>query len=135
MKLKLGHITVGADNAHTVADFYRNVIGLEPAATLGARSVDPNSYKWLKLGETELHVVERDKSVQERLGLPIDPMAPHIAIELDSVEEIHAMADRLTQAGVKWMDWSPHGIPGRHQMFMVDPGGNLIEFLLGSKDS
>jgi catechol 2,3-dioxygenase-like lactoylglutathione lyase family enzyme len=135
MKLSLGHITVGADNARTVADFYRNVIGLEPVATPGATSVDPNSYKWLKLGNTELHIVERDKSLHQRLGVSIDPMAPHLAIELDSVEDIHAMADRLTKAGVDWMDWSPHGIPGRHQMFMIDPGGNLIEFLLGSKDA
>lgn len=135
MKLKLGHITVGADNARAVADFYRNVIGLEPVVTPNAQNVDPNAYKWLKFGGTELHIVERDPSLHKRLGVSIDPMAPHLAIELESVEEIQAMADRLTKAGVQWMDWSPHGIPGRHQMFMVDPGGNLIEFLLGPKSA
>lgn len=133
MNPRLGHVTVGGKNARAVADFYRTVIGLEPAVTLGAQNVDPNSYKWLKLGDTELHIVELDTSMHERLGLAINPMNPHVAIELDSAEEIREMADRLTKAGIKWIDFSPHGIPGRHQMFMVDPGGNLVEFLLGSK--
>lgn len=129
----VNHVTIGATDARSLSEFYREVIGLEMVVAPTAGSVDSNSYKWLKLGNTELHIVERDPQVQARLGLDIDPMAPHIAIELDSVEEIKVMADKLTKAGVRWMDWSPHGILGKHQMFMADPGGNLIEFILSTK--
>jgi catechol 2,3-dioxygenase-like lactoylglutathione lyase family enzyme len=130
MKLNVNHITIGSDNARELASFYLNVVGLQPTITPGAKNVDPNSYKWLKLGDKELHIVERDKSIAERLGVNIDPMNPHLAIDVETVEELHDLRDRLVKSGVKWMDWSPHGIPGKHQIFIVDPGGNLIEFLL-----
>lgn len=131
MKLKLNHVAVMADNSHELAAFYREVVGLDPMVTPGAKSVDPNSYKWLKVGEQELHVVQRDDALAPRLALEIDPLKAHFAFEVDSVEGIREITERLTEAGVKWMDWSPHGIPGKHQVFMVDPGGNLVEFQLG----
>ncbi len=133
MALRLNHVAVMADSAHDLVAFYREVIGLEPMVAPGAQSMDPNSFKWLRLGGHELHVVQRDDSLAPRLKLSIDPLKAHYAIEVDSVEEIEAVKKRLTDANVRWIDWSPHGIPGKHQVFMVDPGGNLVEFQLAGK--
>lgn len=132
MKLKINHVAVASDDALGLAKFYREVIGLDPMYTPGAQTahIDPNSYKWLKIGDQELHVVQKDDKLQAKLALNIDPLAAHFAFEVESVEEIKAIGERLTAAGVTWMDWSKHGIPGKEQIFMVDPGGNLVEFQL-----
>jgi catechol 2,3-dioxygenase-like lactoylglutathione lyase family enzyme len=131
MKFKLNHIAVMADDSKEVAKFYRDVLGFEPIHTPGAKSIDVDTYKWLKLDGGEVHIVQRDDALAPRLNLEIDPLKAHFAIECESVEQIREITERLTKAGVKWMDWSPHGIPGKHQVFMIDPGGNLVEFQLG----
>ncbi|MBX9451540.1 MAG: VOC family protein [Mesorhizobium sp.] len=135
MKLKLNHVAVAGDDALALAKFYREVIGLEPMHTPAAQTehIDPDSYKWLRIGDSELHVVQKDDTMAPRLALNIDPLAAHFAFEAESKEHIREISERLTAAGVKWMDWSKHGIPGKEQIFMVDPGGNLVEFQLGSK--
>ena len=132
MKLKVNHVAVAGDDARGLATFYREVIGLEPMHTPAAQTelIDPDSYKWLRIGDVELHVVQKDDTLAPRLALNIDPLAAHFAFEVASVEEIREITARLTKAGVKWMDWSKHGIPGKEQVFMVDPGGNLVEFQL-----
>lgn len=131
MNLKLNHIAVMADNSSEVSKFYRDVLDFEPIYTPGAASVDLDTYKWLKMDGGELHIVGRDPNLAKDLGVSIDPMHAHFAIECESAEQIRKITERLTAAGVKWMDWSPHGIPGKHQVFMIDPGGNLVEFQLG----
>jgi catechol 2,3-dioxygenase-like lactoylglutathione lyase family enzyme len=128
MKVSMNHVAVMADDARALAEFYRDVIGLEPVVAPAAQNVDPNSYKWLKLGDHELHVVERDTELAKRLGVSIDPINAHFAFTVESVERREELIQRLTEAGVKWMDWSPHGIPGKYQLFFLDPGNNLIEF-------
>lgn len=131
MNLKLNHIAVMADDSKVVAKFYREVLGFEPIYTPGAHSIDVDTYKWLKLDGGEVHIVQRDDTLAARLGVKIDPLKAHFAIECKSPEQIREITERLTAAGVEWMDWSPHGIPGKHQVFMIDPGGNLVEFQLG----
>lgn len=134
MKLRLNHVAIIADDAKELATFYREVIGLEPVVTGNAQSVDPNSYKWLKLGDNELHMIQRNDELAKRLGVEINPLRNHFAIDVDSVEGITKITEKLTEAGIQWMDWSPHGIPGRHQVFMVDPAGNIVEFQLAEAD-
>ena len=133
LNMKLNHVAIIADDAKALASFYREVIGLEPAVTLGAQSVNPDSYKWLKLGDLELHMIQKNDELARELGVDINPLRNHFAIEVESIEGLKEIAERLTKAGIQWMDWSPHGVPGLHQMFMIDPGGNLVEFHLGGK--
>jgi catechol 2,3-dioxygenase-like lactoylglutathione lyase family enzyme len=135
MAMRLNHVTLGTDNARALSDFYRNVVGLEPTLTLAAQSVNPDAYKWFKIGDKELHIVERDESIAERLSVPFSPLKTHIAIEVDSLEEIEQLTERLTKAGVQWMDWSMHGIAGKGQTFMIDLGGNVVEFQVASQNA
>jgi catechol 2,3-dioxygenase-like lactoylglutathione lyase family enzyme len=128
MKISMNHVAVMADDARQLAAFYRDVVGLEPVVAPAAQHVNPDSYKWLKLGDHELHIVQRDDQLATRLGVNIDPIKAHFAFSVESMESREELIDRLTKAGVKWMDWSPHGIPGKYQLFFLDPGGNLIEF-------
>lgn len=128
MKVSMNHVAVMADDARALADFYKNVIGLEPVVAPEAQNVNPDSYKWLKLGEHELHVVERDEHLAKNLGVNIDPIKAHFAFTVESTETREELIKRLQGAGIEWMDWSPHGIPGKYQLFFRDPGGNLIEF-------
>jgi catechol 2,3-dioxygenase-like lactoylglutathione lyase family enzyme len=131
MKLRINHVAIMADDAKDLSKFYREVLGLEPTHTPSATEINLDTYKWLRAGDSEIHIVGRDDTVAKRLGLEIDPMKSHFAFECESPEQIREITDRLTKAGVKWIDWSPYGIPGKHQVFMIDPGGNLVEFQLG----
>ena len=56
---------------------------------------------------------------------------PHAGLAL-TVEQFHALADRLKNAGVKFII-EPHlrfqGMPGeQYTMFFKDPSGNNLEF-------
>jgi glyoxylase I family protein len=128
LKISMNHVAVMADDARALAEFYRDVVGLEPVAAPAAQSVNPDSYTRLKLGDHELHVVERDPELARRLGVGIDPIKAHFAFAVESVERRAELIKCLTDAGVKWLDWAPHGVPGKHQIFFLDPGNNLIEF-------
>jgi glyoxylase I family protein len=127
VKVRMDHVAIVADNARELATFYREVVGLEPLVAPAAQSIDGDDYRWLKMGNQELHIMQRDDALDERLGVSINPIRLHFGFSIESTETRQELIEKLTGLGMKWMDWSPHGIPGKHQLFFVDPGGNLIE--------
>ncbi|HEY1689442.1 MAG TPA: VOC family protein [Solirubrobacteraceae bacterium] len=120
------HVGVVAADVARLERFYTDVIGLEPIATPAAQSAEMMGFSWLRLGEHELHVIERSPDFAQRMGVSINPsLQPHFAVRIDDIE---ALKRRLTAAGVEWIDWSRIGISGLNQIFVRDPEGNVVEF-------
>ena len=84
MKLKIQHVAVMADDAKELSEFYREVLELEPIHTPAATEIDVDTYRWLKAGDSEIDIVQRDDTVAPRLALSIDPMKAHYAFECES---------------------------------------------------
>lgn len=133
MKVTMNHVAVMADDTRALADFYRDVIGLPPVVPPAAQDAKPEANKWLQLGDHELHVVQRDPDLAARLGSGVDPINAHFAFSVESAELRKELVQRLTEAGVKWVDWSPLGVPDKSRAFFLDPGNNLIEILVAGQ--
>lgn len=120
------HVGVVSSDIERLARFYTEVIGLEPLATPVPQSAQMMGFTWLRLGEHQLHVVERSPGFERRVGVSINPsLQPHFAVRVDDIE---ALKRRLDAAGVEWVDWSRIGISGLNQLFIRDPDGNVVEF-------
>jgi catechol 2,3-dioxygenase-like lactoylglutathione lyase family enzyme len=127
MKVTMNHVAVIADDARALADFYSNVIGLPPAMDPAIQQGDAKTPHRLKLGDHELHVVPNDEDLAKQLGGSIDKARPHFAYTVETVEQRDELIQRLSDADVKWVDWSPSGVPDKNQVFFLDPGNNLIK--------
>lgn len=111
----LNHVSISAPNLEASARFYEDVFGMERIAT-------PNfgfPVQWLRVGALQLHLFERpgDAPTYHHLGLTVDdfPAVYRKAKELG----IH---DRTT------FGHHLYELPGGEaQMYLRDPGGNLIE--------
>lgn len=77
---------------------------------------------WFRNGDAEIH-----------LGVEADPRPPqkaHPALQVDTVEELETLADRLNRAGFT-VDWSQRHNAERFERFHVcDPFGNRLEVLV-----
>lgn len=127
MKVTMNHVAVIADDARALADFYSNVIGLPVAMDSAAQQGGANISHRLKLGDHELHIVPNDEELARQLGGSIDQARPHFAYTVENAEQRDELIQRLSDADVKWVDWSPNGVPDKNQVFFLDPGNNLIK--------
>jgi catechol 2,3-dioxygenase-like lactoylglutathione lyase family enzyme len=125
-KFDIQHVGVISDDVPRLSRFYEEVIGLEPKQTPPAQSRLMMDFRWLRLGEHELHVVERSPGFERRAGVSINPsLQPHFAVRVDDME---ALKRRLEASGTEWVDWGRIGIAGLNQIFVRDPDGNVVEF-------
>ena len=113
---RINHVSVSARDLAESVRFYREVLGMEPVAT-------PDfgfPVQWLRLGEVQLHVFEH--------GQTNPPVSHHFAIEVDDFPAVlryvrdHAIEDRTTFG--HWLYRLPDGAA---QLYLRDPGGNLVE--------
>jgi catechol 2,3-dioxygenase-like lactoylglutathione lyase family enzyme len=125
-RFKFQHVGVVTSDVERLTRFYAEVVGLDPIPAPAAQSRQMMAFRWLKLGEHELHVVERAPGIERELGVSINPsLQPHFAVSVDDIEGLKA---RLDANRVEWIDWSRIGIKGLNQLFMRDPDGNVVEF-------
>jgi len=125
-RVTLQHVGIVTSDVDRLTRFYRDVIGLELFAASEAQSEHMVPFRWLRLGDHELHVVQRDPRLAERLNVSINPsVQPHFAVRVDDIE---ALKRRLDANGVEWIDWGHIGIRGLNQIFMRDADGNVVEF-------
>jgi catechol 2,3-dioxygenase-like lactoylglutathione lyase family enzyme len=109
------HVNIAVDDLAAATAFYRDVIGLEPAATpdLGF----PAQFFTIATGQ-ELHVNELDD---------VHPRRAHYCLRLD---DFAAVVDRADAAGAIDVDaWGRVNRIGTGviQLFVRDPAGNLVE--------
>jgi YD repeat-containing protein len=113
--LRINHVSVLANDLEESARFYEELFGMERVAT--ARFREP--VLWLKLGDQQLHLFERDVDA---------PVYAHLAIDVDDFETVYLKAKErglLDEAAFgKAIREHPTGWV---QMYIRDPAGNLIE--------
>jgi lactoylglutathione lyase len=113
---RINHVSVSARDLAASVRFYAEVLGMEPVAT-------PDfgfPVQWMRLGDVQLHLFEhlqRDA-----------PVSHHFAIEVDDFAAVlryvraHGIEDRTTFG--HWLYRLPDGAA---QLYLRDPGGNLVE--------
>jgi catechol 2,3-dioxygenase-like lactoylglutathione lyase family enzyme len=115
MSLRINHVSVNARNLERSVQFYVELLGAELIAT-------PNfglPVQWLALGNTQLHLFERD----------ITPTSHHhLGITVEDVEPVYRVAEQWgafddTAFGNRLVE-----LPGDVvQLYVRDPAGNLVE--------
>lgn len=111
----LNHVSISARDVEESARFYEELFGLErlPTPTFSIPVV------WLRLGDRQLHLF------QQREG--VTPEFHHFGVEVDDFEAFYL---RLAELGIRDPAWfsSIYELPsGEVQMYLRDPGGNLVE--------
>jgi glyoxylase I family protein len=130
MKIKLHHVNVCSKDVPGLADFYREVLDLQPEPSLAkGRILDKDGYPgdvaFLSDGVTQFHLAEKDFGISFRTGQAVNPVERgHIAFRTDDIE---AFKQRLTAKGIPFSDYGAWAMKGWAQIFFYDPEGNVIE--------
>jgi glyoxylase I family protein len=131
MKIKLHHVNVCSKDVPELAEFYRDVLDLQPEPSLEAgRILDkedgyPGKVAFLSDGTTQFHLAEKDFGIGFRTGQAINPVEHgHIAFRTDDIE---AFKQRLRDKGIPFSDYGAWAMKGWAQIFFHDPEGNVIE--------
>lgn len=111
----LNHLSVGATDLDASLAFYEGVLGMEriPTYNFGFRT------QYLRLGDLQLHVFELQDAV---------PRFQHFAIDVDDFHEVYEKAKTLGALDGETFRNAVNELPdGSVQMYLRDPGGNLLE--------
>ena len=113
---RINHVSVSASDIAESVRFYTQVLGLEPVAT-------PDfgfPVQWLQLGQVQLHVFEHTQREA--------PISHHVALEVDDFEAVlRVVRERGIEDRKTFGHWLYRLPDGAAQMYLRDPGGNLIE--------
>lgn len=115
MKASLNHVSVSATDLEASARFYEEVFGLERIAA-------PNfgfPTCWLRAGDLQLHLFQRGVDA---------PAHHHFALTVDDFEAVYRKAAELGAFDEATVGMSIRELPDHSvQMYLRDPGGNLVE--------
>ena len=112
---RVNHVSVNAKDLEASVRFYTELFGAELLAT-------PNfgmPVQWLGLGDTQLHLFERDQ----------EPLSNHhFAVEVDELEPVYRKAEQLDAFDSRGFGHHLFELPGDcAQLYLRDPAGNLVE--------
>ncbi len=124
MVKSINHVAVIVTDVERSRNFYQNVLGMKKIPRPQTRVPG----EWLGIGDNQLHLVGEPAPEGK-----IDPRRPHMALDVEDIEEAKAV---LTRMGVPFVD--PTGqdvIPMNEdtlrlvgkQIWLEDPDGNMIE--------
>ena len=111
----LNHVSITAPDLEASIRFYTQVFGMEqlPAPKFGGQAV-----AWLRLGDQQLHLMQREGSAQFH----------HFGIDVDDFEAAYQRARELEIRDATTFMSSIVELPGGEaQMYLRDPAGNLVE--------
>jgi lactoylglutathione lyase len=112
---RINHVSVSATDLTASVRFYTELFGMRmvPNPDFGF------PVAWLAFGEVQIHLFEREVDA---------PRSHHVAIEVDDMErvirEVKARGIADTDTFGHWLYRLPDGAA---QLYLRDPGGNLIE--------
>jgi catechol 2,3-dioxygenase-like lactoylglutathione lyase family enzyme len=113
--IRLNHVSISAIDVEESARFYEQLFGMERIATY--KFAFPSQY--LRVGDQQLHLFQRDTQA---------PTYHHIALDVDDFVEAYERTKELGLHDPKTFFWHIYELPdGSVQMYIRDPGGNLIE--------
>jgi catechol 2,3-dioxygenase-like lactoylglutathione lyase family enzyme len=113
--LGFNHLSIGATNLEEAVRFYETVIGLEriPTYNFGFKTV------YLRCGDLQLHVFELTDHV---------PFYQHFALDVDDFHAVYDAAKAMGALDATAFRNAVNELPdGCVQMYLRDPGGNLVE--------
>jgi YD repeat-containing protein len=113
--IRFNHVSICAPDLEESVRFYERVFGMERIPTYSFRF----PVQYLRLGEQQLHLFERDAD---------PPLYHHFGIDVDDFEEAYEKARELGIQEEKAFFSHAYELPdGTVQMYIRDPAGNLIE--------
>lgn len=122
---RLNHVAVNVTDVDKSREFYEKVIGLKklPRPKINIPG------EWYGVGDNAIHLIGGERRPRE-----IDPTGPHIAIQVEDIEEtkrtLNEMGITFLDAAVMMakMNLSPEQMKmvGK-QVWVKDPDGNTIE--------
>jgi catechol 2,3-dioxygenase-like lactoylglutathione lyase family enzyme len=113
--LGFNHLSVGSRSMEESVRFYEQVFGMEriPTYNFGFKT------QYLRCGDLQLHVFELEDHV---------PVYQHFAIDVDDFHAVYDAAKKLGALDMKTFRNAVNELPdGSVQMYLRDPGGNLVE--------
>jgi catechol 2,3-dioxygenase-like lactoylglutathione lyase family enzyme len=122
MGSRINHVSVNAVDLEESTTFYVDLLGAQPIAT-------PNfglPVQWLALGDTQLHLFERD----------LQPTSHHhFGVTVDDLERVYRAAERRGAFDRDAFRNHLVELPGDViQLYLRDPAGNLVEIDHHGKD-
>ena len=132
MKLEFHHINFVSENVNLMHDFYTTVLGLDdiPQENFPRTEETENGgysgkIRFATDGGMQLHLAERDFDVAFKNRQVINPVERgHVAFRTD---DIAAFLEILNQNGIPYSDYGTTFAKTWHQVFFMDPEGNVIE--------
>jgi catechol 2,3-dioxygenase-like lactoylglutathione lyase family enzyme len=141
MQLRLHHVNVCSDDMDELHRFYSEALGLTSLPPLPmieqARDEFPTASQdqeeWAQnvgffdagADELQIHASRRQAYLGARMGHAVNPLITgHFAFRTDDLD---AVRERLTHAGIPFSDYGEWSVKGWDQIFLTDPGGNVIE--------
>lgn len=132
MRLEFHHINFVSENVDRMHDFYTQVLGLAdvpqenfPRTEASAQGGYSGKIRFATEGAMQMHLAERDLGVAFRNGQVINPVERgHIAFRTD---DLGAFLKLLDAKGIPYSDYGTAFARDWHQVFFLDPEGNVIE--------
>ncbi len=132
MKLEFHHINFVAEDVGRMHDFYTQVLGLDdipqenfPRTQASEDKGFAGKIRFATEGSMQMHLAERSFEVAFRNGQVINPVERgHIAFRTDDLSAFLAILD---ERGIPYSDYGTAFAKEWHQVFFMDPEGNVIE--------
>lgn len=133
MAWSIHHVNLQARDVRRTVAFYTDILGMTERdwvfpETRGYLPGDPDKLALLadgREGHTGLHLIAPDPEFASKNNLIHNPsVGGHVAIHVD---DLQAVIDRLTAAGVPFSVTGEFAIPGLRHVYVEDPEGNLLE--------
>ena len=132
MKLEFHHINFVSEDVDRLHAFYTDVLGLDdiPAERFPRTEADgtkgfAGKIRFATEGSMQMHLAAKDLKVAFHNGQVINPVERgHIAFRTD---DLPAFLRKLDAAGIPFSDYGTTFAKEWHQVFFLDPEGNVIE--------
>ncbi len=132
MKLEFHHINFVSEDVDRLHEFYTDVLGLDdvpqenfPRTEATKDSGFDGKIRFATDGDMQMHLAERAFDVAFRNGQVINPVERgHIAFRTD---DLPAFLRKLEDKGIPYSDYGTTFAKEWHQVFFMDPEGNVIE--------
>lgn len=132
MKLEFHHINFVSRDVDRMHDFYTRLLGLDDVPQenfVRTEATEETGYdgkiRFASDGSMQMHLAERQLDVAFRNDQAINPVdRGHIAFRTD---DLAAFLELLDREGIPYSDYGTTFSAEWHQVFFLDPEGNVIE--------
>ena len=132
MKLEFHHINFVSRDVERMHAFYTGLLGLDdipqenfPRTDATDQAGYDGKIRFATEGSMQMHLAERQLDVAFKNGQVINPVdRGHIAFRTD---DISLVLETLEREGIPYSDYGTAFAKEWHQVFFLDPEGNVIE--------